>query len=174
MKFAAILLMVFACTKSVPPPSDAVTPPATASGVAMPETKPPALAAAGPRVTFPDGFVVGVEVVADDELRAQGLMYRDHLEPGAGMLFVFPEDGDYPFWMKNTRIPLDMIWIDATQKVAAVKFHVPPCVIADCPSYPPNAVARYVLEVGGGVAEQHGIKAGDQLRFAQTEGIVAR
>jgi uncharacterized membrane protein (UPF0127 family) len=125
-------------------------------------------------VIFPDGFVVRVEIAADDELRAQGLMYRDQLRSGTGMLFLFSKDDQYPFWMKNTLIPLDMVWIDSTQKVAHVKYNVPPCKIADCPSYPPGVPSRYVLEVAGGVAQAHGIKAGDQLRFEQTEGIEIR
>jgi len=164
MKFAAILLMVFACTKSVPPPSDAVTPPATASGVAMPETKPPAPAAAGPRVTFPDGFVVGVEVVADDELRAQGLMYRDHLEPSAGMLFVFPEDGDYPFWMKNTRIPLDILYVDAGGKVVSVKQMKP----HDWNTVPSDSPAKYAVELNEGMAAKANAKPGLVLKIPAT------
>jgi len=178
MKFAAVLLMVFACTKPVPPPSDASAP--ASAQTPMTDTAPPASTpittgvTTGPRVIFPDGFTVSVEIAADDDTRAQGLMFRDHLEPGTGMLFIFPEDGDYPFWMKNTRIPLDMLWIDSTQKVAHVKFNVPPCVISDCPNYPPNATARYVLEVAGGVALQHHIKAGDQLRFEKTNDVVVR
>jgi hypothetical protein len=125
-------------------------------------------------VTFPDGFVVSVEIAAEPDTRAQGLMYRDHLGNGNGMLFFFPESGEYPFWMKNTRIPLDMIWLDANQRIAAIHHEVPPCRIADCPSYPPNANAQYVLEVDGGVARQHGLKAGDALRFEGTENVIAR
>jgi hypothetical protein len=134
----------------------------------------PAVATNGPRVIFPDGFVVSVEIAADDELRAQGLMYRDHLRPGTGMLFLFARDEEHAFWMKNTVIPLDMVWIDANQRVVAVKYNVPPCKVENCPSYPPGVLSRYVLEVAGGVAQQHGIKAGDQLRFEQTEGIAIR
>ena len=156
-----MLMLLAACTGQPAAPAAADTQPAPAP-------------AAGPRVIFPDGFVVSVEIAADDELRAQGLMYRDQLRPGTGMLFLFKEDDEHAFWMKNTLIPLDMVWIDASQKVAAVKYHVPPCKIADCPSYPPGVPSRYVLEVAGGVAEAHGVKAGDQLRFEQTEGIAVR
>jgi uncharacterized protein len=166
VRAALALLLMFACSKS--------TPPATTAGGTSSGTPATVASAAGPRVIFPDGFVVHVEIVADDELRAQGLMYRDQLRPGSGMLFMFPEEGEYPFWMKNTRIPLDMIWIDTNRRVAHVKFDVPPCRVDDCPSYPPNAKARYVLEVAGGVAREHGIKAGDSLRFEQTEGVVVR
>jgi uncharacterized membrane protein (UPF0127 family) len=157
------LTMGLSCAKpsaSAPATSE----PATAS----------APAASGPRAVFPDGFVVSVEVVADDESRAQGLMWRDQLRPGTGMLFVFPQDGVYPFWMKNTLIPLDIIWIDASNRVAAAKFHVPPCKIENCPNYSPEATARYVLEVAGGVAEAHGLKVGDTVRFEGLPNIQVR
>jgi len=157
MKLLLVVMFMAGCTNPTPAPT---------------ETQP--ASPAGPRVIFPDGFVVGVEIAADDELRAQGLMYRDHLDPGTGMLFFFAEEGQYPFWMKNTRIPLDMIWIDSNRRVAHVKHEVPPCRIDDCPSYPPNANARYVLEVAGGEAKKHGIKTGDVLRFEGTEHVVAR
>ncbi len=151
-------------------------PPATGGAAPAPGGEPATApqARSGPRVIFPDGHVVWVEIANDDELRAQGLMFRDRLAPDAGMLFLFPEDGEYPFWMKNTRIPLDMIWIDANKRVAHVKFDVPPCRADPCPSYPPHARARYVLEVAGGVARQHGLKAGDVLRFEGTDAYEVR
>jgi uncharacterized membrane protein (UPF0127 family) len=164
MKRLALLLLVIGCTKAMPPAEPAATT----------TPAPPAQTHAGPRVIFPDGFVVKVEIADDSDTRAQGLMYRDHLGPGLGMLFFFPESGEYPFWMKNTRIPLDMIWIDADRRIAHVTSDVPPCRVADCPSYPPNAISRYVLEVDAGVAKQHGLKAGDPLRFEGTENVVAR
>jgi uncharacterized membrane protein (UPF0127 family) len=159
MKRLALLLALvsLACTKTRP---------------VAPATTAPA-AVTGPRVVFPDGFVVKVEIAADDEMRAQGLMYRDQLRPATGMLFFFPEDGEYPFWMKNTHIPLDMIWIDKDRRIAHIAHDVPPCRIDDCPSYPPHAAARYVLEVSAGVARQHGLKDGDILTFVQTEAVVA-
>ncbi|MGZ5433766.1 MAG: DUF192 domain-containing protein [Thermoanaerobaculia bacterium] len=125
----------------------------------------PATAHTGPRVVFPDGFVVSVEIAADDEMRAQGLMYRDRLDPGRGMLFVFPRDDVFSFWMKNTRIVLDMIWIDVNRRVVGIKENVPPCRVEDCPSYGPGVIARYVLEVGGGEAAKRGLKVGDSVQF---------
>ncbi len=152
------LALLLACAKAPMPP---------------PEPERPA-APAGPRVIFPDGFVVRVEIAADDELRAQGLMYRDRLLSGTGMLFFFAQDGEYPFWMKNTRIPLDIIWIDSDRRIAHISHETPPCQVENCPNYPPNAIARYVLEVAGGVAKEHGLKKGDLLRFEATENVVAR
>ncbi|HKR65023.1 MAG TPA: DUF192 domain-containing protein [Thermoanaerobaculia bacterium] len=162
MRIAAmVLLLSMTCAKapSTPSPTASQTPVAPTSG---------------PRVVLPDHTIVAVEIAADEETRAQGLMYRDQLRPNAGMLFFFPEEGEYPFWMKNTRIPLDMIWIDSNRKIVHVAHDVPPCQIEDCPSYPPNAKARYVLEVAAGVAKQHGLKDGDVLQFVQTEDVVAR
>ncbi|HVG24656.1 MAG TPA: DUF192 domain-containing protein [Thermoanaerobaculia bacterium] len=155
MRTALVLLLALSCSN----------PPATTS----PQTATTQPAAGGPRIVFPDGSTLRLEIANDDELRAQGLMFRDHLAPDAGMLFFFPREGEYGFWMKNTRIPLDMIWIDSNHRVAHVKFNVPPCHADPCPSYPPNAQARYVLEVAGGVAQKHGIKAGDMLRFEGTD-----
>lgn len=162
MRVMAVMLFLFACTNQAPQ---------TASPVAAEAAS---VDASAPTVTFPDGYVVRVEIAADDELRAQGLMYRDELRPASGMLFFFPADGEYPFWMKNTHIPLDIIWIDSNQRVAHAKFNVPPCRVDDCPSYPPGVQARYVLEVAGGVAKAHGLKPGDQLRFANTDQVVAK
>ncbi len=127
-----------------------------------------------PRVVFPDGYVVHVEVAADDATRTQGLMYRDRLREGTGMIFIFPAAAEYPFWMKNTLIALDMIWIDEQRKIVHVKNDVPPCRADPCPSYPPGAVARYVLEVPAGVARQHHLAASDVLRFEGLESVVVR
>ncbi|HEX6179139.1 MAG TPA: DUF192 domain-containing protein [Thermoanaerobaculia bacterium] len=118
-----------------------------------------------PRVVLPDGFVVNVELAIDPETRAQGLMYRDRLAENAGMLFFFEESSVQSFWMKNTMIPLDIIWIDEQRRVVHVKENVPPCRSDPCPSYDPGVAARYVLELGGGVARKHGVAAGAQLRF---------
>ena len=161
MRIALVLLLALGCSNPPSAPAPAVT-----ETQARPRT--------GPRVIFPDGHVVHVEIANNDELRAQGLMYRDQLAPGDGMLFFFPSDGYYPFWMKNTRIPLDIIWIDANRRIAHVKHQVPPCHVPDCPSYPPNAKAKYVLEIAGGEAAKHGLKEGDLLRFEGTENVVAR
>lgn len=164
MKRLLVLLLLVGCTKAMSPTTNTETT----------NPKPATHSVTGPRVIFPNGFVVGVEVVADDELRAQGLMYRDHLAPDAGMLFFFPEDGEYPFWMKNTRIPLDMIWIDSSRRIVHITPDVQPCRVEDCPNYPPHAIARYVLEVAAGVAKQHGLKNGDVLRYEGTENVVVR
>lgn len=127
-----------------------------------------------PRVIFKDGFGVKVEVAADGENRAQGLMYRDHLAEDRGMIFFFPQKGDYAFWMKNTIIPLDMIWIDEAKKVVHVAHDVPPCQADPCPSYPPGAESMYVLEVAAGVAAKHHVANGDVLTFERLDHVTAQ
>jgi len=170
-KVLLVAMLTFACSET-----PATTPVQTtqAQTQTQTQTETQTQTQSGPRVIFPDKFVVHVEIAANDELRTQGLMYRDQLRPGTGMLFFFAEDGEYPFWMKNTHIPLDMIWIDSNKKIAHIAHDVPPCKVEDCPNYPPNAIARYVLEVAGGVAKQHLLKVGDSLQFLGTENVVAQ
>lgn len=115
------------------------------------------------QVAFKDGVRVSVEIADTDRLRQRGLMFRERLAPDEGMIFVFPASGDYPFWMKNTLIPLDMIWVDAGRRVVAIAHDVPPCEKDPCPTYPPNATALYVVEVAAGFASAHGVAVGDVL-----------
>ena len=93
------MILAFACGSNPPQPAESRT------------------AGHGPRIVFPDGYAVTVEVAADDATRQQGLMYRDRLPADGGMIFFFPQSGDYPFWMKNTLIALDMIWIDDARRI---------------------------------------------------------
>src|SRR5687768_38637 len=159
MKWLMVVVMLSACSQQSPAPAD---PP------------PPAPVPAGPRVVLPDDFAYTVEIAADPDLRAQGLMYRDQLRPATGMLFFFPVDGDYGFWMKNTLIPLDMIWIDSDRKVVHIKTNVPPCRIEQCPSYDPGVPSRYVLELAAGEAAKHRLTVGDVLRFEGMDNVVVR
>jgi len=110
-------------------------------------------------------LVVAVEVARTEAERARGLMFRTSLGDGAGMLFVFDETGDHPFWMKNTLIPLDMIFIDDSGRVTGVVARATPGSLEPRSGGP----GRYVLEVNGGWAEQKGVAAGDQVRF---EGVL--
>jgi uncharacterized membrane protein (UPF0127 family) len=105
---------------------------------------------------------VTVEVVRSDEDRARGLMNRTRLDPEAGMLFVFEESGDHSFWMKNTFLPLDMIFVDEQGRVAGVLENVPPLTTEPRTIGRPS---RYVLEVNGGWAARHGVRRGYAVRF---------
>lgn len=106
---------------------------------------------------------VVAEVADTEPLRAQGLSGRATLKEGRGMWFVFEEDGLWSFWMKNTLIPLDMLWVSAEGTIVTIAHNVQP------DSYPqpfvPTSKARYVLEVPGGFAARHGIAKGDRVEF---------
>jgi len=111
----------------------------------------------------PGGAVeVSLEVAATPAERERGLMYRSSLADGRGMLFVFDEDGDHGFWMKNTFIPLDMLFIARDGTVAGIHAHATPLSTANISVGKPS---RYVLEVPGGWAARHGIAAGAQVEF---------
>jgi len=126
-------------------------------------------------VVFGDGSVVHVEVVAEPATRAQGLMYRSSLSPDRGMLFLFPEKGEHAFWMKNTLIPLDIIWIDEERSVVHIETTVPPCQADPCPSYAPGAHAVHVLEIAAGQVAERGVRIGDVLEYrGGIENIAAR
>jgi len=114
------------------------------------------------------GTRYAVEVADDEAERARGLMYRDAMAEGHGMLFI--HDGEEPqaYWMKNTRIPLDILYFNDARKLVAQQRDVPPCSLGDaCPSYPSNAPARYVLELNAGEAERLKLADGADLRFGQ-------
>lgn len=120
---------------------------------------------ASPRgmVVFPDKTRVTVEIADTEDKRQRGLMFREHLAPTDGMIFLFDEPGNYPFWMKNTLIPLDMIWLDTNARVVWIAESVPPCKADPCPSYDHKGTASFVVEVVSGFAKDHKLKVGDTL-----------
>ena len=101
-----------------------------------------------------------VEVADTDEERGQGLMFRETLAQNTGMLFVFDHDTQGAFWMKNTLIPLDIIFIDAKERIVEI-LPMQPCAADPCGLYLSSAPYRYALEVNQGFAKRHGIKIGD-------------
>jgi len=105
---------------------------------------------------------VSLEVAATPAERARGLMYRTSLAEGRGMLFVFDEDRNHSFWMKNTLIPLDMLFIARDGTVVGIHPNATPLSTADIAV---GKLSRYVLEVPGGYAARHGIVAGAQVEF---------
>jgi uncharacterized protein len=108
---------------------------------------------------------VTAEIASDDAARERGLMYRDSLPADRGMLFIFDSDGRYSFWMKNTKMPLDIIWINPAMRVAGVSADVQPCGDGDCPSIMSETEIRYVLEVNAGFAKKYGIIRNDKVSF---------
>lgn len=106
-----------------------------------------------------------VEVVDDDQSRAMGLMYRKSMSDDAGMLFIFEDAQPRAFWMKNTLIPLDILYFDHNRKLVSISANTPPCknTTTRCPSYPSAKPTQYVLEINAGLSAQHGFEPGDEL-----------
>jgi len=102
---------------------------------------------------------LNVEVADDPVKRARGLMFRQSLADDEGMLFVFDTPGKYGFWMVNTTIPLDGIYLDENGTVADI-IAMDPCRMAKCPVYYPEKEAKYVLEVNQGFAVSNKIEKG--------------
>ena len=108
-----------------------------------------------------------VEIADDDAERARGLMFRDELADGHGMLFIHEREAPQAYWMKNTRIALDILYFDDALKLVSQQRDVPPCSAGDrCPPYPSKAPARYVLELNAGEAARLGLYDGIALRLA--------
>ena len=117
-----------------------------------------------PKVCFSQRCV-DVEIAQTFAERVRGLQGRPSMDKNNGMLFVFEEPARHGFWMKDTLIPLDMIWMDAQGRIVTVFSGVPPCAADPCASYFPEKEALYVLEVNAGVAGEWGLKVGDQAEF---------
>ena len=108
-----------------------------------------------------------VEVADDEAERSRGLMFRDALPADHGMLFVHERDEPQAYWMKNTKIPLDILYFDAARKLVSAQKRVPPCSAGDrCPPYPSEGNVRYVLELNAGAADAMGLAKGDELTFS--------
>ncbi len=105
-----------------------------------------------------------VEIADEYDERMRGLMFRSEMPEDKGMIFIYPGEGNYRFWMKNTLIPLDMAWISGDKKIIYIERMAAPCKTNSCPSYGPPAgggLARFVLEINGGLADKYGIAIGD-------------
>jgi uncharacterized protein len=147
---ASVLLVVVAVACAAQEPKEPATTAAAQPAVVVVETR--------------DGrqHRVTVEVARTDAERARGLMNRAELAPDAGMLFLFSETDEHAFWMKNTFIPLDMIFIDEGGRVAGLVERATPGSLA---LRSIGAPSRYVLEVNGGWAEARAVRPGDRVRF---------
>jgi len=118
-------------------------------------------------VTLPDGAVILAETAVRPDELAKGLMYRETLAANRGMICFHATESYNPYWMKNCKISLDMIWLDEGRRIVEIAANVPPCPAetANCPSYGGHEKAMYVLELGAGQAAKHGLKKGQRLEF---------
>lgn len=105
---------------------------------------------------------IDIEVADDEPERIQGLMYRDSMPEFAGMLFMFPVEEPIAFWMKNTHISLDIIYVNSDRQIVSIAANTTPYSQEQIPSIKP---AQYVVEVNAGFAARHGIKEGDYIQF---------
>jgi uncharacterized membrane protein (UPF0127 family) len=120
------------------------------------------------QVTFPNGVKINAETMRSDVELMRGLMFRESLAPNRGMLFIHPAESPFHYWMYQTKIPLDMIWLDHDRRIVEMSLDTPPCrssSAADCPNYGGNFKSKYVLELNAGVARKNGLKTGDTLDF---------
>ena len=120
---------------------------------------------AGPRVVLPSGAVYAVDLARTPEEQAQGLMFRESLPERTGMLFLFRDAAPHQFWMKNTMIPLDIVWLDDAGRVVFVSADTPPCRADPCPNYGPEVPAPTVLEIAGGLAEKEKVTVGSRIKL---------
>lgn len=116
-----------------------------------------------------NGKRYAVEVADNPESRERGLMFRKEMPADAGMLFIHDEADVIAYWMKNTYIPLDILYFDGDKRLVSAQLDVPACgEQTRCPSYPSAGPAKYVLELNAGQSRDLGLKAGDILKI---EGI---
>lgn len=126
------------------------------------------------RATLADGTVVSLEIADTEAERQRGLMFRERLAETEGMLFVFEQPDVYPFWMRNCRIALDIIWLDESFRIVSMAGSVPPCRLPgcdppcasmECPSYAPapGTTAKYVVELAAGFAKRHALRTSQIL-----------
>jgi len=117
------------------------------------------------RIYLPNNETITAELAITPEERALGLMFREKVNDDQGMLFVFEEEDIHSFWMKNTLIPLDILWLDENKRIVHIEEHVPPCKADPCPSYGPSMPALFVLELKDGRVAANGLKLYDRLEF---------
>lgn len=124
------------------------------------------------RVFFQDAYgtrrVVEVEIAHTHESRTRGLMWRRELKPGHGMLFLFDHDEDHSFWMRNTLIPLDMVFLAADGMVVGIIENTVPLSLE---SRSVGRMSRNVLEVPGGWASGAGLRTGSRVELSVPPGL---
>ncbi len=109
-------------------------------------------------------LIIKAELVSTDEQRATGLMFREALGENEGMLFIFPQPAPRNFWMKNTLLPLDMVFIAENMTIVKIH-HAVPCTNEPCPLYSSQQPVKYVLEVNGNLTTGYGIEEGSRVKI---------
>ena len=115
------------------------------------------------RQIYINNTALKVEVAETPKSHMKGLMFRKSLPQDQGMLFIFEDSRKHSFWMKNTKIPLDMLWINSDSKIVHIQHSAPPCQENPCVLYSSTEPANYVLELNGGWAIEHSVTVGDSV-----------
>ena len=106
-----------------------------------------------------------MEIAKTSEERKLGLMYKESLDSNKGMIFIYNKEKKHPFWMKNTMMPLDIIWLNKSKKVVYISKNTPPCKQNDCLRIKPNRRSIYVLEINANLSDKLGLSIGDLIEF---------
>jgi uncharacterized membrane protein (UPF0127 family) len=139
----------------------------TACSSASPEPAPGDSGATSLEIRTDDGVVqVDVEVADEDDERTIGLMNRERLHPGAGMVFIWEEPLHATFWMKDTLIPLSIAFWNERERIVTI-LDMEPCEADPCPSYDPGREFEGALEVNQGFFDEHGVEVGDTVELIQ-------
>ena len=158
MLLVGITSIATACGNGPPPPTGLSTSTSEALQPASTPLPPPA-------AILPNGQAIKLELAISPQQRSTGLMFRTSLAADRGMLFVFERAVSQPFWMKNTFIPLDFVFLDHAGQITEIIPDVPPCEADPCPNYPPQHQYRAMLELSAGVAAANGLEPGQRLTF---------
>ena len=118
-------------------------------------------------VTLPDGRQIQAQPMIETSDLLRGMQFRKSLDADHGMLYYQRRPGKYSYWMYQTLIPLDMIWIDEANRVVEIVENTPPCTTAasKCPLYGGHEMAKYVLQLRAGMVKKYGLKLGQQIQF---------
>jgi hypothetical protein len=120
------------------------------------------------QVSFPNGVRINAEIMRRQMELLRGLMFRESLPADRGMLFIHPSENNFHYWMYQTKIPLDIIWMAHDHRIVEMSLDTPPCPSTsakECPNYGGNFKSQYVLELNAGIARKNGLKTGDTLDF---------
>jgi uncharacterized membrane protein (UPF0127 family) len=118
-------------------------------------------------ITLPGGEVIKTEFVYSTTDALRGMQFRGSIASDHGMLYAHRIPGKYSYWMYQTLIPLDMLWMDSKHNVVEIVENAPPCKTpaSQCPHYGGKEMAQYVLQLAGGMAKRYGLKLGDTVNW---------
>ena len=111
--------------------------------------------------------MIRVETMSQTFELLRGMMFRKFLAPDRGMLFVYPKADRHEFWMYQTLIPLDIVWLDSNGNIVEVAENAEPCKTqaSKCPRYGGTQISTFVLEIKGGMARKYGLQLGQRIRL---------